>query len=45
MAQDLGLVLGRLKKGKVYIYNQIYNEVLLNNFNSEITLTAHNIVS
>ena len=26
-----------IKKGKVYIYNQICNEVLLNHFNSEIT--------
>ena len=26
-----------IKKGKVYIYNLIYNEVLLNHFNSEIT--------
>ena len=37
MAQDLRPVLGRLQKGKVYIHNQIYNEVLLNHFNSEIT--------
>ena len=27
----------KIKKGKIYICNQIYNEVLLNHFNSEIT--------